>query len=123
MDLVRMILIVLENAPQESLEQSELITALNEQFPGLQEKKEPSYLIEHIVLMAEAELVTAEFVNTFEGTGFGHLRMTWEGHDFIADAKNEDVWKKVKSLGDMSFTVLKQALVKIAADITTSLLK
>ena len=124
MDLVRMILLVLENHPEETMRQAQFIRALHKQSPELRPQMEALNLVEHIELMQEAGLVTAEIYYMTGGSCFDALRMTWAGHDFLADAKNEVVWKKVKSLGtDMSLTVLKQSLVKVATDVAAGLLK
>ncbi len=54
-----------------------------------------------------------------EKDDFGRLRLTWDGHEFIADARKEDVWKKAKDrFGDTSFTVFKQGLVEIVKQLT-----
>ncbi len=51
------------------------------------------------------------------------LRLTWEGHDFIAAAKNESVWKKMldalkeKGYGEAAnapFALVKSLLMNIA---------
>ena len=43
-------------------------------------------------------------------------RLTWEGHDFLAAARNDTIWKKtwasVKDKGvDVSFGLLKELLI------------
>jgi hypothetical protein len=52
------------------------------------------------------------------------FRMTWAGHEFLANARNNTVWKKVTSqitakVGTVSVEVVKQLLVKATTDLLT----
>ena len=72
----------------------------------------------HLWLLGNAELLDVE-----ETTSFGALsptaiakRMTWAGHEFVDNARNETVWRKVKSSvaakgGSVSFEVLRSGPV------------
>ena len=68
-------------------------------------------LDEHIRLLVEAGLLNAE------GHQFGWtiLGLTWAGHDFIANAKNQTIWEKAKQVaGHLSFDLLTAALKDLA---------
>ena len=46
------------------------------------------------------------------------LSMTWSGHEFLDDSKNETVWEKAKkSVGSSSFDVLKAVLVGLGTEV------
>ena len=80
----------------------------------------------HVGLLIDAGLVTssgepvgfmdASFISYFS------VKLTWTGHEFLDNAKNESVWQTVKKglgskWGSVSFsifeTLLKQAVLKI----------
>ena len=70
-------------------------------------------ILEHVKILVEEKLIKVGFIIGTERPAF--LRMTHNGHKFIADAQNEGIWKKAKAMfGDTSLAVLKQGLVKIA---------
>lgn len=54
-------------------------------------------IAEHIALLKEAGLIEAIIRNDNKGCPSGAIirRLTWEGHEFLAKAKNDTVWKKV----------------------------
>ncbi len=115
MDLVRIILMALENHPEEVMSDEELDSALR-QLPEMEGKS--FALVEHLILLEEHKLITANTVHHYgEGPSIYNIRMTWQGHDFLADAKNEQVWKKARALGDMSLEALRQVLVKLTVEI------
>ena len=110
MDLVRAILLVIEENEAARVGQPEISKGLKKMFPN-----GPTWrgeqLIEHVQMMKEADLVEANIVSTMRRSTFTRLRMTWQGHDFIADARDEGIWKKAKEKsGDMGLAVLKQVL-------------
>lgn len=112
MDLVREILFGVESHPNEYLDSNSEIRA---QFPLSQWPVGvfPAY----IRMLQEAGLVDATINSAGQGSHEDHvffLRLTWEGHEFIADARDPGVWEKVKSkAGDASFTVVKQILAEV----------
>ena len=113
MDLVRAILLVIEENEAARVDQPEISKGLKKMFPN-----GPTWrgeqLIEHVQMMKEADLVEANIMSAMRGSTFTRLRMTWHGQDFIADARNESVWKKAKEkCGDMSFAVFKQVLAEL----------
>ncbi len=113
MDLVRAIFLIAENHEDEYLQSSDFRRGLSEQFPDLQWSNEK--LVVHVRLLREARLVEAGFSSSFGGEDFYDLRLTWEGHEFIADASDPRVWEEAKSKGgEASFAVFKQILVEVA---------
>ena len=119
MDLVRAILLAVEENKAARVDQLEIDKALEKMFPN-----GPTWrgeqLIEHVQMMKEAGLVEANIRRAMRGGAFTGLRMTWHGQEFIANARNEGVWKKAKErFGDVSFDVLKKALVDLAKQAIT----
>ena len=112
MNLVRAILLIVENHEQEYLEQIDVRRGLAQQFP--EEKWTDEQLVAHVKMMREARVVEAE-IRKFVGANeaFHSLRLTWEGQEFVADARDSKVWETVKSKGgDASFAIIKQLLVE-----------
>jgi hypothetical protein len=75
----------------------------------------------HLTLMGEAGLIEVSDVSTFGSKSPQALpvRLTWEGHEFIANARNETVWAKVTAAviskgGSVSFEVLKFMVIETA---------
>jgi len=71
--------------------------------------------------MGEAGLIKATSTTSFCSASPTAVasRITWEGHEFLANARNETVWSKVKSIvlakgGSVSFEVLKFLVVETA---------
>ena len=114
MDLVRAILLTAENHEEEYVSSAELHRGLSEQFPDSQWST--GVIPAHVRILNEAGLVEAELISeagSSEDTIL-FLRLTWEGHEFIADARDPRVWEKVKSKGgDVSFTLIKQILAEV----------
>jgi hypothetical protein len=77
-------------------------------------------IIEHVDIMIEAGLLDGIIPKTMAGSsGFLVRKITWKGHDFLANAKNDTVWKKVmneaKEKGSsVSLVVLNGLLTKAA---------
>ena len=72
----------------------------------------------HVQIMAQANLIEAD-----QATGFGDLNMwpiglTWEGHEFLDNARDEKRWGKAKGImvqvGSFSFDILKAVLIEMA---------
>ena len=63
----------------------------------------------HLNLLYKAGFVEAEPVGG--GTRWLIKGLTWEGHDFIDDARNEEVWQKAKErAGNTLSTISMEAL-------------
>lgn len=66
----------------------------------------------NIILMNEAGLIEIKENSTLDGIGYFPERLTWQGHQFLENIKNETVWKSIKSAivnigGEVGFSVLK----------------
>lgn len=59
--------------------------------------KTESEISEHVAILTEAGYLDASIVE--DGMGMPHAfvvrRLTWSGHEFLANAKNDTVWEKV----------------------------
>jgi predicted transcriptional regulator len=54
----------------------------------------------HLALLHEAKLIVAYDTTSPAGLGFIVTRLTWEGHEFLDDARNDTIWNK--TLHDIS---------------------
>jgi hypothetical protein len=88
--------------------------------------KSDAEVLEHIALLIEAGLVNGQIQEGGSGEPDGCVifRLTWAGHEFLANARNTTVWKKVTSqitakVGTVSVEVMKQLLAKAATDLLT----
>jgi hypothetical protein len=107
-DLIRSILLQAEQAPSSQPLQT---LSIEESTPG-------SDVAEHIELMIEQRLIEGEVLSR-DPLAFGIYRLTWAGHDFLENARNDTIWKKVmaeaKSKGtSMTIVVLNGLLSKAA---------
>jgi hypothetical protein len=77
-------------------------------------------IIEHIEIMIESKLLDGEICKTMAGSsGFIVRKITWEGHNFLENARNDTLWKKImaeaKEKGtSTSFVVINGLLTKAA---------
>lgn len=86
MDLIRKILIMVEDNVGEPI--------INPDIAGY-DSDNVGY---QVCLLLEAELIKGDIDETCDGH-FGAVvlyRLTWEGHQFLASIKNDNVWRKVK---------------------------
>lgn len=73
----------------------------------------------HCFILDEAGLIDAS--NTSDDNSLSPeaipTRLTWEGHEFIENAKSEKIWQQTKDavnkIGDVSFSVWASVLAKI----------
>lgn len=84
-NLIREILLQAEATPA-----GEMIQKFNcEEF-------DKATIIEHVEIMIGADLLDGDVFHTMAGSsGFLVRKITWQGHDFLANAKNDTIWKKV----------------------------
>ena len=73
----------------------------------------------HVRLLYEAELLNV--TGSLSGPSIHKatpMRLTWEAHEFLDSARSDNLWtrakEEMKSLGNFSFQVLKEILVRIA---------
>lgn len=99
MDLIKNILLFLE----ENCNGEDYIALNKEKFAEY-----PEYVLrEHCALIAARGLVK----ETSARGGHRFSGLTWDGHDFLDNARNSDVWDATKkAAGKMSFGVFKTVL-------------
>jgi len=83
-DLIREILFQVEKSPSgEPL-----------QFLSFKHKIDDAVVGEHLQLMIEADLIDGE-VLSLRPVSFVIKRLTWTGQDFVSNARNDTVWRRV----------------------------
>lgn len=102
-EVVREILLALERiGPGEALR--------SDQIQG-RDAREVGY---HFAIMREGGLIHMVAANSMNGAPDGiATRLTWDGHEFLDQIRNDTVWRKVKSVLaekslDGSFDILKE---------------
>ena len=117
MDLVRKILIALEEYPHGFYCQFLAVDGYS-----------PEQIGYHITLMGEAGLLIANEVTTMDSDSPEAVpqRLTWQGHQFLNACRDEDRWSKAKAIfkdaGGVSFDVAKEILVQLALKSATTIL-
>jgi YD repeat-containing protein len=107
MDLVREILLEIESQPFTG-------EGLDLSIEGYT----PEEITYHVMILCEAGLIDSEVLSTFSGTDWRPTRLTWDGHEFLAAARDESRWKTATSTvlekaGGLAFEVLRQLLMKL----------
>lgn len=106
MDLIRDILLRIEEGADD-------LHTLAERIPGTDYDR----IAGHFQVLLDAGYVTGTDASSHEGTDFQMIRLTWAGHEFLDNARNDTIWHKVKEeLSKRSMTVsvdlLQQLLIK-----------
>jgi hypothetical protein len=82
-------------------------------FPNLTQ----DILDNHIELLADRKLLQAE-PHQF---GWFVLGLTWDGHDFLSNAKDQTIWNKSKQLaGHLAFDIFTTIIKDVALSIVKS---
>jgi predicted ArsR family transcriptional regulator len=111
-ELVRQILLRVEETPANQ-------AAGHIELPDAEEDE----VLEHIELLEEQGLLRAKIQRAGSGTKrvFSAYveRLTPEGHEFLSNAKNEEVWNRTQALvkekgGSVSFSVFSAVLSQVA---------
>jgi hypothetical protein len=107
-DLVRTILLCLENAQNDPAE------AIDLTIDGCS----GALVSYHVLIMHEAGLIVAEESPFSDNTDWEPKRLTWAGHEFLDNARNDTIWRRAKdavgsSLGTVSLAVLQDVLASI----------
>ncbi len=107
MDLVRRILLEIENAHYN-------MSGIDLEVEGYN-REVVSY---HIMLLYEAGLIEAIDDSSFSKSEWVPTRLTWEGHEFVEASRDEDRWAKAKQVikergGGMAFDVIKTLLINL----------
>lgn len=111
-DLIRTILLKAEAAPANRMVGTIEVEGYDEDV-----------VLEHLELLVEKGLLDGEVKRT--STGGGRImiafvrKVTWEGHQFLEKARNEQVWNQTKEIvkekgGSASFEVIKAVLTQVA---------
>lgn len=91
MELVRSILLEVESC-----------TGLPQSIPKIEIADHEGVAIDHhINILRDAALVDWEAADETAGMErreFRGLRLTWQGHEFLDNARNEGVWRRVKDM-------------------------
>jgi hypothetical protein len=85
-NLIRNILIDIENSPA------------GKKIKGFQyEGRDQIEILEHVQLLLDENFIEGQVILDSSGEPFHCIvsRMTWTGHEFLAKAKNDTIWKKV----------------------------
>ena len=107
MDLIREILLRIESFP-EPLGRIDLNI----------DEFSPKEIFYHVKLLSEAGLLEATSIHTIGMFEWYANSLTWEGHEFLEAARNDNIWNKAKKLvldktGSLPFDILKQTLIGI----------
>jgi hypothetical protein len=112
MDLVRRVLLQVEEADEEALTSRPLDV----------EGYDSATVARHVEIMQEAGLVDAHVMRADGVPPYAArvFRLTWQGHDFLEATRNDTIWAKTKSFvaekgGGASFEIIKAVAIKFAA--------
>lgn len=108
LDLLREILIEIESWPPN-------VSAKKVEVEGYS-YSEVTY---HALLLHEAGYIEgATFGDPLHGKAIKPTHLTWEGHEFLDEARDRTVWEKVKKVtakaGASSVSILRPILTKVA---------
>lgn len=115
MELIRELLLAIE-----ANESNTAFAACDLKLKTDRERQEVYY---NLQLMTDANLLEAKMAKSMEGIEDVVIeRMTWEGHEFLDNARNESIWKAAKetitkkglSIENVGFGVLTQLLASAA---------
>lgn len=104
MELVRQILLACEENPAPGLEGQ-----VERKVRGRMKSSEVDSVHGHPRLLIEAELVDdGNPVHTLQGeTWVGPLELTWKGHDFLADIRDDSRWAAFRAKTESRLDTLK----------------
>ncbi len=76
----------------------------------------------HVAIMVEAGLIQAQDVSTLQMYDWRAKKLTWTGHEFLDDARDDKVWSGAKKrlgaqFASASFEVIRAVLVDITKTI------
>jgi hypothetical protein len=85
MDLIRELLLAIENGKQEFTQADRLEN----------NEAEPAAIFYHLRLLNQAGYLAYPWEDV-GGTSYGVQGLTWEGHEFIDTIRDPEVWKRTK---------------------------
>jgi hypothetical protein len=99
MDLVRLILLAVEDAPPEGPEELAV------------DGYDDEVVTHHLIIMGEAGLLEIDTVQTVDEINARPIRLTWAGHEFLESVRDDSQWRNAKMqterAGGLVFEVLK----------------
>jgi len=128
LDLIREILLFTEQHSDGSTYLKLDVSKLPEKYHSLNiideddddEDDNAQIFTEHITLAVERGLLEA----SRNKSGYTIHRLTWEGHEFLANAREPSVWNAAKAAaGQASFSVFVGVLTQLATSYTTDSFK
>ena len=103
LDLIREILFIVEQHPVLDRALCLQREQFSNKFPGITD----DILNEHIQLLVEVDMLDAEPYQL----GWFITKLTWSGHDFLANSRVQSAWAKAKHIaGALSFSAFSAAL-------------
>ncbi|WP_417461517.1 DUF2513 domain-containing protein [Kordiimonas sp.] len=114
MDLIREIMFAVEESDHDPLSWMTLSIDGRSQL-------EVSY---HVQLLDEAGLITAVDLSSSDGLHWEPKQLTWDGHEFLDNARSATTWKRVKQIvaertGSASLDVIQNILTEQATALLT----
>jgi hypothetical protein len=108
LDLVRSILLEIESWPADTHGKGVEIEGYSHE--------EVTY---NAFLLHDAGYIDAIVSKTMGGNSIYPTQLTWNGHEFLDEARDKTTWEKAKSVvtkvGQSSFSVLRPVLVRLGA--------
>lgn len=118
MDLVRSILLKIDEAPQP--------ISLTDLMGGEQTEDEINRWDYHVrMLVEQAGFLSGEDAWTYDGPDWSELNLTWAGHEFLDTIRNPEIWKQtkagaakaggwtLKTLADIASAIIKSRVEKL----------
>lgn len=112
MDLVRKLLLLLEESPKALIPDEMQVEGFTEEQVG-----------HHFYLMHDAGLIVGEDMSTrqYHSIQYAAICLRWQGHEFLAAAKDDSTWAKVKAklkdkIGAVGLAALTNYLQQVAKE-------
>jgi hypothetical protein len=112
MDLVRKILLIMEENPEPTFGGNIEIEGVSEDEIHL-----------HLRLMKEAGLIAAVDVSSHSGVYFIPQYITWGGYEFLDAARDDKRWNKAKGIAEKIASGTFDIMIKILTSLATDQLK
>jgi hypothetical protein len=113
MDLVRLVLLAVEEAPEAELD-------LAPEIEGYEETD----IVNHILLLTRAGYLSSVHIGDKDDVAVAFIKLEWAGHDLLDSIRNPETWKKTKEhaskvggwtakiLADIAKGLIKQQLIE-----------
>ena len=108
LDLIREILLKIEERPTDIPPQGVTIEGYSQED-----------ITYNTFLLHDAGYIKAIVSKTMAGNSIYPSQLTWEGHEFLDEARNKTVWEKAKKVvekaGTTSLSIFRPILTRVAA--------